>query len=216
MNSAIDKTKVRTMILRMVSGAVVGAAVTGLFLTFVTDLPDFSETSRLVAVIAGLTYGLMGLAVGVGTLAPRLGATFLNVEDANEISEDRRALGPGAIVCLLAGLLFFALALAPAGHFEGALPRDIAAGTVAVSFAALVGVSLWMRRYIDELNRALGIEASASAMNLSFLLFGGWAALAHLGYAQWITPLGLLSGLALVQLAAIFWVVGRRGMLMPR
>jgi len=53
-------------------------------------------------------------------------------------------------------------------------------------------------------------------MNLSFLLFGGWAALAHLGYAQWITPLGLLSGLALVQLAAIFWVVGERGMLMPR
>jgi hypothetical protein len=146
MNSAIDRTKVRTMIMRTVSGAVVGAAVTGMFLVFVIDLPDFSDTSRLVAVVAGLSYGLMGLAVGVGTLAPRLGATFLNVEDANEISEDRRALGPGAIVCLLAGILFIALALAPAGDFEGALPRDVAAGTVAVTFAALIGVSLWMRR----------------------------------------------------------------------
>jgi hypothetical protein len=60
------------------------------------------------------------------------------------------------------------------------------------------------------------MEGSASAMNLSFLLFGGWAALAHFGYVQWITPLGLLSGLALVQLAAIFRVVGKRGMLIPR
>jgi hypothetical protein len=40
MNSAIDRTKVRTMIMRMVSGAIVGAAVTGLFLVFVIDLPD--------------------------------------------------------------------------------------------------------------------------------------------------------------------------------
>lgn len=216
MTSAIDRTKTRTMIVRMLSGAVVGAAVTGLFLTFVTDLPDFSDTSRLVAVMAGLCYGLMGLAVGIGTLAPRLGATFLNVEDANEISEERHMLGSAAIACLLAGVLFIALALAPARDFEGVLARDVAAGTVAASFIGLVGASLWMRRYIDELNRTLGNEASALGMNLAFLLFGGWAALAHLGYVQWIEPLGFVSGLALVLLAAIFWVVGKRGMLMPR
>jgi hypothetical protein len=54
------------------------------------------------------------------------------------------------------------------------------------------------------------------ALYLSFLLFGGWGALAHLGYVGWIAPLGVLAGFALLQLAAMFWVVGRRGLLMPR
>lgn len=69
---------------------------------------------------------------------------------------------------------------------------------------------------IDELNRALGRESSALAMNLAILLFGGWAVLTHFGYADWISPLGLLSALALLQLGSVFWVIGKRGMLIPR
>jgi hypothetical protein len=77
-------------------------------------------------------------------------------------------------------------------------------------------VGWWVRGKIDEFNQRLGIEASAQAMHVSLLLFGGWAALAHVGYVQWITPLGLLAGFALLELGSIFWVVGKRGLLVPR
>lgn len=216
MSNAIDRGKIRTMILRMLTGAVAGAAITGLFLVTIGDLGNFSDPSRILATFAGLTYALMGLGAGFGTLAPRLGATFLNVEDADEISEERRVLGTGSAVSLLVGVLFIALALTPSGDYEGALPRDVAAGIAAVSFVALVGLSLWMSKHIDELNRALAAKSSALAMNVSMLLFGGWAAFAHLGYVPWIAPLALVSGLAIVQLASVFWVIGKRGMLVPR
>src|SRR5215218_7453031 len=100
------------------------------------------------------------------------------------------------------------LALTPGGDLPGAVSRDAAAVVAAAAFAALVVVSLWMRGRIDEFSRSLGTESAAMALYLSFLLFGGWGALAHLGYVEWIAPLGVLAGFALLQLVAMFWVVG--------
>ena len=62
--------------------------------------------------------------------------------------------------------------------------------------------------------RRLGLEAAS----LTLCLDAGncrLGALAHLGYAAWIGPLALVSA-SLLQLFAIFVVVGRRGMLKPR
>jgi hypothetical protein len=216
MNQVMDAAKTRKLVLQLVAGAVVGAAVTFLFLKSADTAADFGDPARLAAVAAGIIYILMGGIVAIGAVAPGAGAKFLNVEDAAEIVEERGKLGPSAIVCILVGVMLLALALTPGGNLPGALSRDAAAYVAAGSFAALVVVSLWMRGRIDEFNRALGTESAALALYLATLLFGGWGALAHLGYVEWIAPLGLLAGLALLQLAAMFWVVGRRGLLMPR
>ena len=216
MNQVMDGPKTRKLILQTLSGAVVGALVTYFFLKTASNAADFDEPSRLAAVAAGIIYVLMGAIVGIGAMLPGAGAKFLNVEDADEIVEERAKIGPGAIGCLLVGVLLIALALTPGGDHPGALSRDAAAYVAAASFAALLVLSMWMRGRVDEFNRSLSMESSALAMHVSLLLFGGWAALAHLGYIEWIAPLGLLAGFALLQLAAIFWVVGRRGLLMPR
>ena len=121
-----------------------------------------------------------------------------------------------AALCLLAGILLIALSLTPGGDFAGAFSRDVAAAIAAISFAGLLAVSFWMRGRTDEFSRALGTEASALAMHVCTLLIGGWAALAHLGYVGWIAPLGLLAAFSIAQLGAIFWVIGKRGMLAPR
>ncbi len=216
MNQVMDGPKTRKLILQLVTGAVVGAAVTYFFLQNASSAADLEDPARLTAVAAGIIYILMGAIVAIGAIAPGAGAKFLNVEDAAEIVEERGKLAPSAIVCILLGAMLIALALTPSGDLPGALSRDAAAWVAAGCFAALVVASLWMRGKIDEFNRSLGTESAALALYLSSLLFGGWGALAHLGYVEWIAPLGLLAGFALLQLAAMFWVVGRRGLLMPR
>ena len=96
------------------------------------------------------------------------------------------------------------------------MSQDAAIGIAAACVAGLLGVGWWVRGRVDEFNRQLGVESSALAMHVSLLLFGGWAALAHAGYVQMIAPIGLLAGFALLELGSIFWVVGKRGLLVPR
>ena len=216
MTRVMQKKTTRKLIFQTLTGAAFGAAGTFLFLRFGGEVADFEDPSRLVAAATGIIYVLMGLFVGVGALAPGAGAKFLNVEDADEILAERKSIGPGAIGALLIGLMLMALALTPGGDQPGALSPDTALAIAAVCLVGLLAVGWWVRGKVDEFNRQMGIEASAIAMNASLLLFGGWAALAHTGYVHWIAPLGLLAGFALLELGAIFWVVGKRGMLVPR
>jgi hypothetical protein len=212
----MEKKTAQKLIVQTLTGAAFGAAGTFLFLKFGGRVADFDDPARLAAAATGIIYTLMGLFVGLGALAPGAGAKFLNVEDADEILAERKSIGPGAIGALLIGLLLIAFALTPGGGQPGALSPDTAIVIAAACLAGLLAVGWWVRGKTDEFNRQMGIESSAIAMNASVLLFGGWAALAHAGYVQWITPLGLLAGFALIELGAIFWVVGKRGMLAPR
>ena len=216
MTQVMDASKTRKLIVQLLGGAVVGALVTFFFLKTGGKAADFDDPARLAAVAAGIIYMLMGGIVAIGATAPGAGAKFLNVEDAAEIVEERGKLWPSALVCILVGVMLLALALTPGGDLPGVLSRDEAATVAAAAFAGLVVASLWMRGRIDEFNRSLGTESAALALYLAFLLFGGWGALSHLGYVEWVAPLGVLAGFTLLQLAAMFWVVGRRGLLMPR
>jgi membrane associated rhomboid family serine protease len=216
MTRVMQKKTTQKLIVQTLTGAAFGAAGTFLFLRFGGKVADFDDPSRLAAAATGIIYALMGLFVGLGAIVPGAGAKFLNVEDADEILAERKSIGPGAIGCLLIGLLLMALSLTPGGGSPGGLSPDAAMAIAAVCVGGLLLVGWWVRGKIDEFNQRLGIEASALAMHLSLLLFGGWAALAHVGYVQWITPLGLLAGFALLELGAIFWVVGKRGLLVPR
>ena len=216
MTPVMQKKTTQKLIFQTLTGAAFGAAGTFLFLQYGGTVADFEDPSRLAAAAAGIIYVLMGLFVGVGALVPGAGAKFLNVEDADEILAERKSIGPGAIGALLIGLMLMALALTPGGDKPGALSPYTALAIAAACLAGLLVVGWWIRGKVDEFNRQMGVESSAMAMNASLLLFGGWAALAHVGYVQWIPPLGLLAGLALLELGAIFWVVGKRGMLVPR
>ena len=216
MTRVMERKTAKKLIVQTLSGAAFGAAGTFLFLQYGGKVADFEDPSRLAAAATGIIYVLMGLFVGIGALVPGAGAKFLNVEDADEILAERKSIGPGAIGALLIGLLLMALALTPGGGQPGALSPETALAIAAACLAGVLAVGWWVRGKVDEFNRQMGVESSAIAMNASLLLFGGWAALAHVGYVQWITPLGLLAGFALLELGAIFWVVGKRGMLTPR
>jgi len=193
-------------------GGVFGAGAATLFLSLTGDSIRFGDFGTMLAVIAGVTYTLLGLVVGLGVLAPRSGARFLNVADADEIREEKRKLGPSAIACVLIGIFFIALVLAP----DTSTSRLMILLTLAICAGGVVVTTLASRGRYDELTRQVSTEASALTLHLSMLLLGGWATLSQLGYVGWMSPLAFIAGLALLSLAAICWIAAKKGLMAPR
>ena len=216
MNASAKKNPTRTMILRMLWGAVVGATAMLLLLAFVVDPHvQLKDGESLIAIAAGVIYVLTGLSIFLGLAAPRAGAHFLNVEDADELREEGGKLGPAALVAVLTGAFLLILALSGSGG-PGLMSRET--GLIA-ALVCLAGVAIggWVsaKRY-DELMRRLGLEAASLTLQLGMLAVAVWATLAHFGHVGWLSPLALVSGFALLQLFVSFVVVGRHGMLKPR
>jgi hypothetical protein len=214
MNRALDR-RTRKFLFQMFFGAIVGAASTLLFLMLFRDVVDKSSGPQLAAVCVGIVYAIIGAFVAIGAVAPRLGANVLNVEDAEELTELRAVIIPSGLACVAIGCFLLALALTPAVEAdEGS--RTIALAVAVISLGASILFGLMASRRMDELSRLLGTEAATVALYVLSALFGGWAALAHLGFVQWVDPLTFVAATAAIQLLSAFIVVGKRGMLMPR
>lgn len=211
MNRTMDRRN-RKFVFQLLGGAVAGAAVTFLALELAGDLVDAANGSQLAAVAVGVCYGLIGLLVIIGAIAPNLGAQMLNVEDAEELVELRRCLMPSALACVSIGTFLLALALTPANEDGRAISLVIAGGSI----AGLIVFGAMLSRRVDEFSRTLGAEASALALYMLTALFAGWAALAHLRYVEWVDALTFVSVVAMLQLLATFIVVGKRGLIRPR
>ena len=211
MNAAVQNKKLRTGIARMFAGALVGGIATFLFLEFVGErFMDLDDGAVMLTVMAGLIYALIGLSVAFGLIAPRAGARFLNVEDAEELREEGPKLKIGAAASVLMGAFLLVLGLTS----SGSLGREPALILLALCLAGAIVLTLIGRNRTDELTRQISLEASALTLQLALLATATWAALAQLDYLEWISPLGLLSGLALLQLVAVFVVSARKGLLL--
>ena len=210
-------SKARKVYLQMAIGAIAGAGVTFLILTMVKGSGfAMDDLSRLTALAIGIIFALMGLFVGIGVAMPGPGSRVLNVEDEEELREQRTPLWRSAVAVLLIGAMMLALALAGAGDWPGVVSPQSAAMVVGVSVIGISILSYVGRNDNDELMRSIAQEGSAWGMYASLAIFIVWGSMAHLGYAPWITPLGMVSALLAIMLAAIFIVCGVRGVLKPR
>lgn len=202
---------------QMLVGAAIGAGTTGLVLTAWDGRGlDISDTSQMLAVVAGLIYALIGLIVAVGALAPNTGAKLLNVEDAAELIEERPRLGPSAIMCILIGLFLLAMAAGEPASSQALLSPVVAAVVAAACFAGIVLIGRIANKRTDEFSRQLSVEATATAMYVVAIAAAAWAMLSLFDIEIAIRPLGILAILAMLELCAIFAVCGKRGLLMPR
>lgn len=169
--------------------------------------------SREIAALVGVVYVLIAFAVLTGVVAPKAGATFLNVEDAEELREQKFMLGMSGLGMGAAGAALILAALAaPVG--------PIAQSVVVTIFAALMIVavagSIASRKRQDELMRAISKESGSTAYYLMFFIGGGWALAAHLDYVSPPMPLDWLTMFWTVGLLAAFIVIARRGMMAMR
>ena len=214
---AVPKSALRKLVLQMLVGAASGAAVTFLALRFFGSSGlDLHDPSRASALGIGLVFLVMGAFVLIGVALPGAGSRLLNVEDAEELREQRGALWPSAIVIMAIGGLMGALALAGGSDWAGMISRQTAAVVLAVVLVAATILSIMVNKGHDELMRSVAQEGAAWGFYASMAIFVVWGGLAHLGYVAWITPLGMVSALMAIMLLAVFIVCGVRGLLMPR
>ncbi|MCL6740771.1 hypothetical protein LZ518_06445 [Sphingomonas sp. RB56-2] len=215
MSGVAEKNKMRVLIGQMFGGAIVGAIAVSAFIAFVgKPHMDLKDPAIMVTIVAGVSYVLIGLIVAAGLASPKAGAHFLNVEDAEEIREESPKLIPAAVVFVLTGIFLLLLAT----YRTGAAPmgRGMVLTAAAVCFGGVVIAGWISSKRIDELTRQLGLETAAVTFQVTMLFLCIWGTLAHLDYVAWLSPLALLSSVALLQLLASFVIIARKGMLMPR
>ncbi len=205
---------VKKLLIPALIGGVVGYAAAAGMMTFIdSSAVGGLDKSATIAALVGVVYAVIGLGVGFGTASPAIGARFLNVEDADELREQKKVLTLSGAAMALWGASILALALAAP---DGPVPQNVALAVGAGGLVIGTWLSLPAYRASDELMRAISLEASAMSFGLVLLVAGTWAMLAHLGYSAGPAPLDLLSLFYVLMLVASFITVGRRGMLAPR
>ncbi|MEE4316855.1 MAG: hypothetical protein V2I74_07725 [Erythrobacter sp.] len=204
----------RKLVIPGLIGGVAGFTASFALMRFIdSETVGGLDTSATVAALVGALYLLAAFSILVGTANPGLGARFLNVEDADELREQKRVLLYSGGAMLLWGIALLALALAAP---DGPLPQGVALVLGGGGLVLGTALSVLVYRGSDELMLAVNLEASALTYGLVLLVVGFWAMLAHLGYVTGPQPLDLLTTFYVLVLVASFVVIGRRGMLAIR
>lgn len=205
---------VRKLLIPASIGGVAGfAASAGMLRLIDSSAVGGLGTSATIAALIGVLYAVIGVGIVVGTASPKMGARFLNVEDAEELREQKKMLILSGASMLLWGIALLALALAAP---DGPVPQQLALAVAGSGLVIGIALSVQVYRVSDELMAAVNLEAGALSYGLVSLVVGLWAMCAHLGYAAAPAPLDLLSLFYVLVLAASFIAVGRRGMLSLR
>ncbi len=207
----------RKIALQALVGAVVGGggAIAVLSLLEPGEAPGWAPSQLILGGI-GLIYGIMGLFVGIGTLAPRLiGQRLLNVADAEDIEDDRANMAGSAICSLAIGAALVLLAYGATGDPVAPISSASAFWILAAVIAVVAIASVLMWRSFDELWRQLSVEASALLGNFLLVVCVLWGGAAAAGMVAAPQPLDLLSLAFGGLLLATFVVIGRRGMMTP-
>lgn len=214
MTMIISETKIpktRKLIFQLVFGGLIGG-LAGYFGLGVLGAQNMAADQLIVSGI-GLVYLLMGLVVGFGLMAPKLGSNILNVDDADEIRDQRRIL-TGSTICMIA--LGGALMLLPMAGPGRSLSSLIGFGGLLAALVILTVISIRDWKYYDEMM----LQLSRDAGNIAFCGIGGtvliWASAASTGIIAAPTPLALVAIISGGFLLAIFVASGRRGLLVPR
>jgi preprotein translocase subunit Sec61beta len=211
-NTSPNKGRVmRKLVIPALIGGVAGFAASAGIMRFIdSEVVGGLGPSATIAALVAVLYCVIAVGILLGTAKPGVGAKFLNVEDADELREQKKILVLSGASMLLWGASLLALALAAP---DGPVPQ--AAALVVGGGGLVIGIvlSVQVYRVSDELMTAVNLEAGALSYGIVSLVVGLWAMLAHLGYTSAPAPLDLLTLFYVLVLLASFIAVGRRGML---
>lgn len=195
-------------------GALFGGAGVSLMMWLAGGgLLDAMGPSRIILAGVGLIYLLVTIMIGLGLAAPRAGAKLLNVDDAEELVDDRPKLLGSALYMGLIGLTLILIALAQAPGFDlGPVAPGVALAALAVLLIASLLSFRWFRIY-DEFDRQLGVEGGSWAFLIACAVLLPWGALGALGRAAPMSAIDVMSVLAASLMGGSFVAIGKRGMM---
>jgi hypothetical protein len=209
--SEVKMQQGRKLAFQLVVGGLIGGLVSyfGLGLLSAKNMAG----DQLAVGAVGLIYLLMGVICGFGLMAPKLGASILNVEDADEIGDQSRILSGSAICMIVLGAALMVITMA---RPDGPISRPAAMGGLLAALALLIVVSIRDWKYYDEML----LQLSRDAGNIAFSGVGSvtliWGSASWLGLVTAPTPLALVALTSGGFLIAIFVASARKGLLRPR
>jgi hypothetical protein len=202
----------RQLTLPFVFGGLTGGLAGYFGLGSLLDTKDIAGDQFAVGAV-GLIYLSMGVICGFGLIAPKLGARILNVEDADEIREQRRILS-GSAICMIA--LGAGLMLITVAGPNGPISRPAAMGGLLAALALLIVVSIRDWKYYDEMMRQVSSDAGNIAFSGVGLVTLIWGSASWLGLVTAPTPLTLVALTSGGLLISVFVAIARKGLLLPR
>lgn len=177
------------------------------------DLIDSMGGSRVALAGIGLVYILIAAMTGFGVVAPQAGAKLLNVEDPEELVEERAKLGRSALYMMIAGITLVLIALARApGFADGPVAPAVAMIAVGCLLLFSIFTYRWMRLF-DELDWQIGIEGGSWAFMIAFAILLPWSAIGTFGWSAAPTPIDMLTILASSLIGGSFIVAAKRGLM---
>lgn len=192
-----------------------GVAV-GAFLLLVWCFRSLADTGAMTGSVwaAAVTGATIICIACLGSLAVATANTRANIIDDETALEELRERGRLLLYSFAWmigwGMLMIVLALSgPAG----VLSREAAIGGVVAMLAVTTWLVIAIWRLMDELDHTLSYETGNMAFYLILIVGGGWAVLAHLGFAQAPAPLDWVTMLTVLMFVASFIVLGRRKLL---
>ena len=211
---ADKKRRLKKTLVAMTLGVLAGFLATYFFLDGLDSgaLPEIGA-SREIASLIGILFLLIALIIGIGIISPKHGSKILNVEDAEELEEQKADLFYSALVMLIGGVSLMILAFAEP---VGPIGRGVALAAFLVSTVVTVVCSLAAQKKQDELMREIGKECAVVAFYIVTAIGGTWAVLAHLDYVAAPAPLDWMTMFWGFTLLAAFITTGRRGLLAMR
>lgn len=206
--------KWRKIALQFVLGGVVGGVA-----SWAVDRYGWGEHledlgwSAIIGGSLGLIYVIAGTLLTIGSVSPKIGAVTFNVEDEQELHEERPLIATAGVALAMMGVALIILCLSGAG---GLIGQSIALGFVAASTIIGVAASIYMFRHMDELMHDVTNETAAWSYHLVLVFGFGWAVLAHLNYLPAPTPLAWINLFYGVAMVAAVIANAKRGLLTPR
>lgn len=158
--------------------------------------------------LVGMAYLAMGLLIYLSSLRPRLGASILSVQDADELRELRPIMLGSGIVLAAIGAGQVALVLADAKAVSPLIGAS--AMLLSIVLAALVSVYLWS--LYDEFWKQVTLEGSQMTLWILLVLVIAWSIFARFGWGPAVDPLGLIALMMGVALVGTMIAGLRRGM----
>lgn len=216
-NISGNQTNFGKFIRQLVTGMIVGGvSVAAMMMLFEPAKATALAVSPIILGGIGLMYLMMGGFVGFSLAAPGVGSKLINVEDREELIEQRPILLSSAILSAAIGgglmLLAYVALNGAAGPVTGVVAFAIFAGILTLS--AIASIRLWPR--YDELMKRLTMDASAWMGGLLFAVLALWGGAAGVGLMAAPTGLDLVSLGFGIMLLSSFIATARLGMLMPR
>ena len=203
--------KTRKLIVQLVSGGLFGAVASYSAMSLL-DLRSMAADQIGLSAVA-LIYLLLGVIVGFGLVAPNLGSKVLNVENAEEINEQRRVLTGSTMAMISIGFALLALSLAGPGRM---VSPALGFGALIASLVISVVITVRDLKFYDEMMLQLSRDSGNLAYCISGVTIMVWASAAAVGWIAAPTPFALIAIIAGGMLLAVFISAARAGLMMPR